>query len=131
MLRLLGVIFVLMSATATAQEAEDWPPPPGPICGEIESGVEADFRFHELQLTAENYRQDMDAMNSHVRRWIYQNSEAGREAFSWEVQMAWHNNMTAIHLYVLRLEAMSAEGEDQQLAIDRFCDALSSAFIMD
>lgn len=39
--------------------------------------------------------------------------------------------MTIIRLYVLKLEALSAEGEEQQLAINRFCDGLSTAFIMD
>jgi hypothetical protein len=130
MIRIALTLSVLFAPSSLAQ-TEDWPPPPGPICGEIESDIEPYHRFHELQLTAENYRRDMDAMNGHVRQWIEQNGEAGREVFSWEVQMAWHNNMTAIHLYTLRLEAMSASPGEQEAAIAVFCNALAEAVIWD
>lgn len=129
MVRLLFSLLVLAAEPAIAQEAEVRPPPPGPICGEIESGVEADYRRHEAELTADRFRAAFDAMNSHVLEWAI-----GSTAYDFpgsEVDIAWTNHMAIIRLYVLKLEALSAEGEEEQLAINRFCDALSSAFIMD
>lgn len=129
MVRLLFLLFVLAAEPAIAQDAEDWPPPPGPICGEIESGVEPDYRRHEAELTADRFRAAFDAMNSYVLEWTI-----GSDAYNFpgsEVDMAWTNHMTIIRLYVLKLEALSAEGEEQQLAINRFYDGLSTAFIMD
>jgi len=129
MIRMISFLICLAAAPAIAQDAEDWPPPPGPICGEIESGVEADYRRHEAELTADRFRAAIDAMNSYVLEWTIRSTAYGFPGS--EVDMAWTNHMAIIRLYVLKLEALSAEGEEEQLAINRFCDALSTAFIMD
>ncbi|WP_394694227.1 hypothetical protein [Hyphobacterium sp.] len=129
MFRIFIISFALASSPSFAQSSEDWPPPPGPICGEVESGVVPEFRRHEAELTPERFRAAIDAMNTHVLEWTI-----GSTAYNFpgsEADMAWTNHMTIIRLYVLKLEALSAEGEEQQLAINRFCDALSTALVMD
>ena len=129
MIRMISFLICLAAAPAIAQDAEDWPPPPGPICGEIESGVEADYRFHELQLTPENYREAANAMFTRVPEWL--SSDGEQLPFLSGVSMAYFNNLNFMDLYVMKLEVLSSTDAERAAAVTRFCEALAHRVIMD
>ena len=132
MIRRISFLICLVATPAIAQDAEDWPPPPGPICGEIESGVEADFRFHETQLTAENYRDTASAMFERIPDWLTGGGNERRQVFFYgDVSMAYFNNLNFMDLYVMKLEVLSATDAERAEAVTRFCNALAHRVIMD
>jgi len=131
MIRLAAVMISLSTTSVWSQETPDWPPPPGPICGDIESSIPQDNRYHESEITRESYEWALETFRETLPIWIAARAARGGEALGGETQMAWHNALLSIDLYVLRLEFLSASDSESEEARSRFCEALGERVIWD
>lgn len=109
----------------------EFPPPPGPVCGVLDSPVEPDFRFHEGELTRAYYDWAVYQLRVTVPQWIEQGMARGESEVGWEASMLHGNAMTLVELYVDYLEVQAAPPEEHAEAVTRFCDQLAHSVRID